>query len=404
MFIVSIMSVMPLAHAQTPPTEPCFRGLCFRGDLVTILPDSPQLGFRGCPTQEISDFVVFEQLMHSMAHVLEQHLPPGGDKQALLPTFDPSSGEAVFPAMSSPMMSQQARLQPILKERAGSISFNEALKHCPWSVGGHRAVVSEIPPTSSLSVKVHDLDTDQDYWIAMSAAVRRAPDSVGTIGGVKIRIPALYRHNSLVTYISNAGLAGGRTGGATVDASAPTINTPIDTVSVDVRQSDFQPVASPQEQADFGLAENTVRAPPPVENRWLHIQVSSKGYPMDPQARFEDDANSRWSHGPFEKLPDTWGLVHYRATTPLTSGIMNAQYEYFFDPRNIAGTLIVCENLMRAVTPYDVYAQCTLSFNLPSFHARALMRPVGITDKSDFANWRELEAKTSHMLNAFVVH
>jgi len=233
---------------------------------------------------------------------------------------------------------------------------------------GHWAVVAEIPSTSSLSVKVHDLDTGQDYWIAMSAVVRRAPDSVGTIGGVKIRIPALYRHNSLVTYISNAGPAGGRTGGTTVDASAPTITTPIDTVSVDVRQSDFQLVASPQEQADFQLAESTVWAPPPVENRWLRIEVSSKGYPIDPQMRFEEDAHSRWSHGPFEKLRDTWGLVHYRATTPPTSGVMNGQYE------------------------------------LPSYHARALMRPVGLSDKADFANWRELEAKTSHMLGAFVMH
>lgn len=400
---------MPLAQAQAPQIAPGLAGSYFKGDQVTIISSSSRpLDLRGCPTQAISDFVEFERSMHGLVHVIEQNASPGDRNRTALPTFDADTGEAVFPTVpppmtASPMMAGFARLQPILKERAGAMSLNDALARCTGPVDGHRGVIIALAPVNALSMEIHDLDINQDYWIGQSSVQCGVRDQVGTIGRVRIRIPAIYRFNTSITYAKGKGGAGDQTSNAATEASPPTIDMPIEDVSFSVRQADFRMASSQQEKADFYRAGSSVRTPPPVGNRWLRITVFNKGSPIDPQKRFDEDAHSPWNHGPFEKLPDMWGLVHYRAVTPPVRDSMKAQDEYWFDPHDAAGTLILCENTMRAVPPYDVYANCTLSFNLPSFHAQARVQPVGMNDKADLANWKEVEANTTHMLDAFVV-
>ncbi|WP_347557500.1 hypothetical protein [Robbsia sp. KACC 23696] len=92
------------------------------------------------------------------------------------------------------------------------------------------------------------------------------------------------------------------------------------------------------------------------------------------------------------------------ARNPPKRGDYLGQAEYFFSPHDPSGTMVKCDNVMRAAEPYDVYSRCVLWFNLPQVDAHVLITPVGQTDKADFAHWKALEAQTIKMIDGFIVH
>jgi hypothetical protein len=230
---------------------------------------------------------------------------------------------------------------------------------------------------------------------------RESCPSLGRMGDTKLAIPGHY----LLGPIGYKGVSIWDKSYANRPKPA-TLDSELTDFAIKIRQTNFKPIETYQDLADYAKLGKSVRPQPP-ENRWLHV-----GFQYDPlfkekgeavnmkgqlTARLKDESFGRYTL----QKDQSWGLDHYvSAHQPGTAVRGETQREVFYDARTNA-TFIGCKSTLRSVPPHDLLTFCRHEFFAPEGDIRIGIGNIDV--KSDLARWREVEQRVRAVLQSFVV-
>jgi hypothetical protein len=182
----------------------------------------------------------------------------------------------------------------------------------------------------------------------------------------------------------------------------PTFDNQIDIFAIRIRQHNLKPIESELDRREYRKSYEAVMELPPRDNRWIHVGLDARRYPMSSASEkarswYKDDAH--W--GPFVKAPDVWGMSHYVSVQLPTSDTLHGdQVEYFYNEESDS-VFMFCWNTLRKVPPHDPLSNCQIEFSVPELMAYADI--TNIRDKADLASWRQMRDGVMRVVNSFIV-
>jgi hypothetical protein len=220
---------------------------------------------------------------------------------------------------------------------------------------------------------------------------------VGKMGDIKLAIPSEY----LLGPIAYKGIDVWNPDSYKNRPQQPTFDNEIDSFGIRIRQTDFKPIETENDQEAFCESCRSVRKLPPPNNRWLQVGFDGRRYPMDSARVVAERWHQMYARGPFDRQSDVWGLAHYVSSQLPSKDVAyggGIQWEYFYDEQGT--TFIDCQNTLRKVPPYDLITFCEIWFNAPK--VRAEVNVGNIRDKADLDRWSEIETAVLRVLDSFI--
>ena len=224
---------------------------------------------------------------------------------------------------------------------------------------------------------------------SLSGAGSSSGYAVGTVNGVRLRIPNYYLHYGVV-------YEGDRRDGLGVASTAAAQGARIDNFGILLRMSTLQPIRTERDKEDWQVA--SARAD--FEKEWLMITFDNHYPPFLAPPRPMDYMLQHL--GPYsldKRLP--FGLVHYESDRNTGEAQQGAgsygHVEYFFDDASV--TQIFCRTTKMVVAPYSELSFCQQHFLIPELHQMA----EAFYTKKDLSRWVEIETHVKAIVHSFVV-
>lgn len=230
------------------------------------------------------------------------------------------------------------------------------------------------------------------FLVARNTGTADAP-AIGNINGIKVSIPKNYLFG-WVQYEGQEPLD-------PFPVSTPTFDSKILHFAMLLRLSNFQPITTPQDKADYD--ESMSRVFPDYKEMWLGVGFHLDTYnPKDGLLKhvvtnWEKDGAER---GPYikQKSPVD-GLVYENSVRPAETKIPRSPHYAFFYDETTYKTFIHCQSHTQYVPPYATFTDCHHLFVVPEFKIVA----EAIYTKKDLPRWREIEEETKKIIHSFIV-
>ncbi|SME94199.1 hypothetical protein SAMN06295900_101183 [Trinickia caryophylli] len=209
--------------------------------------------------------------------------------------------------------------------------------------------------------------------------------AVGTVNGVRLRIPKYYLQYGVV-YV------GDRRDGSGSASRVVTQNSQIDNFGILLRLSNLEPVLTEQDRNDFRAATSKTF----FEKTWMMVSFDNH-YPPPTGGSDRPEMVEHW--GPFilnKERP--YGLMQWESRQSVDDGMRGfyGHVEYFYNKSTI--TTIKCSTLRKKVPPFDTFDHCEHHFIVPELN---LMAEAFYT-KKDLYRWREIEARVNDIAHSFI--
>jgi hypothetical protein len=211
---------------------------------------------------------------------------------------------------------------------------------------------------------------------------------VGTLNGIKLRIPEYYLFPKKIVY------EGERHDGLGPASEGATQDSQIINFGLLLRVANLQPIRTDQDRQDWFHSQHVW-----ADSSWMMVDFDNI-YPIDRNPNPGHYMLPRF--GPFDQDANfEYGLVHFESVQPISQGENDSReyghVEYFFDLKNL--TRIECDTIQTKVKPFKIFSTCQHRFFVPELNAMA----EAFYAKKDLPRWREIEAHIRNIVHTFIV-
>lgn len=215
--------------------------------------------------------------------------------------------------------------------------------------------------------------------------IDRRQYAIGTVNGVRLKIPKYYLLHNIV-YV------GGQRDGRGPASQAVTQSSEIDNFGILLRLSNLEPITTERDREDWSAALSK----PLFQKTWMMVSFDNH-YPPPREGADKPAMIAHW--GPYvldKQYP--YGLMHLASTQSADDGARGfyGHVEYYYD--KATETTIQCNTRRIKASPFDTFETCDHQFLIRELH---LMAEAFYTEK-DLYRWRDIETKVNDIAHSFV--